>query len=47
MDKLSVVSGTLFLAANIFALVSLILPYWIVSDVGGRLTLKQLPLTSQ
>lgn len=36
MDKLTVISGGLFLAADIFAVMSIILPDWIVSDVGGE-----------
>ena len=36
MDRLTVVSGLLFLAADIFALVSLAMPDWIVSYVGGK-----------
>lgn len=36
MDRLTVVSGLLFLAADIFALVSLAMPDWIVSYVGGE-----------
>jgi len=36
MDKLTLVSGTLFLAADIFAIVSLAMPDWIVTDVGGN-----------
>jgi len=36
MDKLSVISGALFLAADLFAIVSLALPNWIVSEVGGN-----------
>lgn len=35
MDKLTLVSGTLFLSANVFAILSLVLPEWIVSEVGG------------
>lgn len=35
MDKLTVISGALFLAADVFAIVSLALPDWIISDVGG------------
>lgn len=35
MDKLTVISGTLFLAADMFAIVSLAMPDWIVTDVGG------------
>ncbi|XP_022668600.1 uncharacterized protein C16orf52 homolog B-like isoform X3 [Varroa destructor] len=43
MDKLTLVSGTLFLSANVFAILSLVLPEWIVSEVGGdtRLGLLQ------
>uniref|UniRef100_T1J1T7 Uncharacterized protein n=1 Tax=Strigamia maritima TaxID=126957 RepID=T1J1T7_STRMM len=36
MDKLTVISGALFLAADIFAIVSLALPDWITSEVGGK-----------
>ncbi|XP_074648282.1 modulator of smoothened protein-like [Tubulanus polymorphus] len=35
MDKLSIISGALFLAADIFAVMSLAMPYWIVSTIGG------------
>lgn len=35
MDKLTVISGTLFLAADMFAIVSLAMPDWIITDVGG------------
>ncbi|XP_011498863.1 PREDICTED: uncharacterized protein C16orf52 homolog A isoform X1 [Ceratosolen solmsi marchali] len=35
MDKLTVISGTLFLAADIFAIISLAMPDWIITDVGG------------
>jgi len=35
MDKLTLISGTLFLMADMFALTSLILPDWIVTEVGG------------
>ncbi|XP_024940229.1 uncharacterized protein C16orf52 homolog A isoform X3 [Cephus cinctus] len=35
MDKLTIISGTLFLAADIFAIVSLGMPDWIITDVGG------------
>ena len=34
MDKLTLISGTLFLLADIFALTSLVLPDWIVTEVG-------------
>lgn len=36
MDKLSIISGALFFAANIFAIASLAMPSWIVSEVGGK-----------
>ena len=36
MEKLCIVSGSLFLTATAFALASLILPNWLVSDVGGN-----------
>lgn len=36
MDKLTIISGALFLAADIFAVVSLAMPDWIVSDIGGE-----------
>lgn len=47
MDKLTVISGALFLTADMFAVASLILPDWIVSDVGGdtRLGLIQTCMT--
>lgn len=35
MDKLTTISATLFMAADVFAIVSLAMPDWIVSDVGG------------
>ena len=35
MDKLTVISAVLFLTADILAIISLILPDWIVSEVGG------------
>lgn len=37
MEKLTLISGALFLTADIFAIVALALPYWIVTDVGGRM----------
>lgn len=37
MDKLTTVSASLFMAANIFAIVSLAMPDWIVTDVGGEI----------
>lgn len=36
MDKLSVISGALFFAADLFAIASLAMPNWIVSEVGGN-----------
>lgn len=35
MDKLTVISGTLFMTADVFAIVSLAMPDWIITDVGG------------
>ncbi|XP_064617743.1 modulator of smoothened protein-like [Liolophura sinensis] len=35
MDKLSIISGALFFAADLFAVASLAMPNWIVSDIGG------------
>jgi lariat debranching enzyme len=35
MEKLTLISGALFLTADIFAIISLALPFWIVTDVGG------------
>ena len=40
MDKLTVISGTLFMAADVFAIVSLAMPDWIITDVGGTNILK-------
>ena len=36
MDKLSLISGALFLAADIFAVAALAMPDWIVTDWEGR-----------
>ena len=33
MDKLTIISGALFLAADIFAVASLAMPDWIVTEV--------------
>jgi len=43
MDKLSIISGALFFAADVFAVSSLAMPDWIVTEVGGttRLGLMQ------
>ena len=35
MYKLTPISGKLFLVADMFALTSLVLPDWIVTEVGG------------
>ena len=37
MDKLSVISFTLFLIADVFAIGSLCMPDWIVTNVGGEM----------
>jgi hypothetical protein len=37
MDRLTVISGALFVAADVFAIISLAMPDWIVTDVGGKL----------
>nr|XP_032520701.1 uncharacterized protein C16orf52 homolog A [Danaus plexippus plexippus] len=36
MDKLTLISGTLFMTADVFAIVSLAMPDWIITDVGGN-----------
>lgn len=36
MDRMTTVSAALFLAADVFAIVSLAMPDWIVTDVGGK-----------
>lgn len=36
MDKLSIISGALFFAADLFAIASLAMPKWIISKVGGE-----------
>ena len=45
MDKLSIISGALFFAADVFAIASLAMPNWIVSEVGGGLWFKDLGIT--
>lgn len=40
MDKLTAVSGILFLVADVFAIASLAHPEWIVSDVNGTVTVN-------
>lgn len=36
MDKLTTISVCLFLAADVFAIVALAIPDWIVTDVAGK-----------
>ena len=36
MDKLTTISATLFMAADVFAIISLAMPDWIVTDEGGN-----------
>ena len=36
MDKLTLTSTVLFIIADIFAITALIMPDWIVTDVGGK-----------
>lgn len=36
MDKLTLISGTLFMTADVFAIVSLAMPDWIITEVGGN-----------
>lgn len=36
MDRLTTISASFFMAADIFAIISLATPDWIVSDVGGN-----------
>ena len=43
MDKLSIISGALFLAADVFAIASLCMPNWIVSSVSGESWRMALP----
>ena len=40
MDRLSIMSGALFFAANVFAVTSLALPDWIVTEVRNSLILR-------
>jgi len=35
MDKLTIISGILFLLADISAIISIAMPDWIITDVGG------------
>lgn len=36
MDRLTTISASFFMAADIFAIISLATPDWIVTDVGGE-----------
>ena len=36
MNKLSLISGALFIIADILAIISIFIPHWIISDVGGE-----------
>ena len=36
MDKMNIVSGVLFLAADCFAIASLVIQRWIVTKTGGN-----------
>jgi len=36
MDKLTIISGILFLLADISAIISIAMPDWIITDVGGN-----------
>lgn len=36
MDKLTTISATLFMGADVFAIVSLAMPDWIITDIGGK-----------
>ena len=40
MDKLTTISATLFMAADVFAIVSLAMPDWIVTEEAGKLHIK-------
>lgn len=35
MDRLTTISASFFMAADVFAIISLATPDWIVTDVGG------------
>ena len=35
MDRLTLTSGILFVVADVFAIISLVMPDWIVTEVGG------------
>lgn len=40
MDRLTTISASFFMAADIFAIISLATPDWIVTDVGGNIRLS-------
>lgn len=37
MDKLTTISAALFMAADVFAIISLAMPDWIVTEEAGNL----------
>lgn len=41
MDRLTTISASFFMAADIFAIISLATPDWIVTDVGGKIDCDQ------
>lgn len=41
MDKLTTISATLFMAADVFAIVSLAMPDWIVTEEAGKLNVPK------
>jgi len=46
MDKLTTISATLFMAADVFAIVSLALPDWIITESGtGQCENTEAPLS--
>lgn len=46
MDKLTTISATLFMAADVFAIVSLALPDWIITEEAGNNWKKKQQLSS-
>lgn len=40
MDRLTTISASFFMAADVFAIISLATPDWIVTDVGGMYTVR-------
>lgn len=45
MDRLTTISASFFMAADVFAIISLATPDWIVTDVGGILYILKLNVT--